>query len=143
MNRLLIILFSLGLLSSFGQGNSFKLTDKTIHEGQILKTTSIQFPFAQCGLTNPVSVFLDSLVDFLNRQPQMEIKIIRKEFSTPEISIHYHRCRCEQIKQFLVSKGIAESRIMTDGVTEIFDHRKDGDSSVTIPCTEIIITKVE
>ena len=130
----------LGISSVLGQSGSFRLSDRVIRQGQVFRTTGIHFSFAQCKLVDRAPVFLDSLLIFLKERPKVEIMIFRREFSSAEMSAHYHNCRCDQMKQYLISRGIEEFRLKTEGITEVIQDGAEVDIQKNT-YTEIIITK--
>jgi hypothetical protein len=124
MTRHLIIaiLFILTVLTSQAQDlKSFKLTDTKVDTGSVLKARNVFWKMAICSLSAESNPFLDSLVVFLNVNPNVRLKIIRKEIAQPEHSEHYSKCRAEDIKKYLVEKGIESTRLISEGYTLVSD----------------------
>lgn len=69
---------------------------------------------------NPVSyIYLDSLINLLNRDKKMEIYFEVYEHRNPESSASYLKLRAKSLKDYMVANGIDETRVTSEGISVV------------------------
>jgi outer membrane protein OmpA-like peptidoglycan-associated protein len=95
---------------------TFSLTDSLVAPGSIYRAAII-FDLAKATIRPESFPLLDSLVDFLNRHPNLVISI--SNHTDTRVSDAYSSClscnRARSISDYLISKGIAKERIIHKG----------------------------
>lgn len=113
-----LVFFSLTISSSFSQDTtSFKLNDTAVLPDKLYSSQLYFWNLQSCSLNPDQTATLDSLVSFLNANSNLGLHITRHEKVNARSSSNYCRCRAEEIKRYLVSKGVAENRLTTEGNT--------------------------
>ncbi len=113
------ILFTLLALLSFGlSSQTFSLSDSTLKKGDVLILDELPFDFNKDKIIKKAQPFLDSLVDFLVKHDSVNIEIGRHSDTRGNYQ-YYSRClscnRASNIARYLMSKGIAKSRLTHKG----------------------------
>ena len=89
---------------------------------EILSTTSIPtYPFDNVDLTKEQMAQLDTIAEILNKYDDIKLSIVGHTCKIGYKSINLKKGlkRAEQCKMYLVGKGIAENRIITDSKGEL------------------------
>lgn len=114
MKQLLIILVFLPFITN---SQSFKLTDSTFKTGDILICRELVFDFAKSTIRQESFQYLDSIVNFLNKNNNLIIEV--GNHTDNRGSDMYSTCltcnRAKAVVDYLISKGISKDRLSSMG----------------------------
>lgn len=107
----------------------FTLQDSIVSEGEIIRPNLI-YDLGKCTVRPMCYPWLDSLVTFLNGHPNVVIEIGNHSDTrgTDSYNMRLTACRSKSVADYLISKGIAASRVLYKGY---------GESQLIVPEAEI------
>lgn len=93
---------------------------KPVKVGDILKYDKLQFEQGKANITTEASYDLEDLVATLNMNPGMEIRIEgHTDISgNPKLNMELSEQRVEEVKYFIIDRGISKNRIETEAFGE-------------------------
>lgn len=120
--RQVFISIILSFSTLLATGQTFELTDTVFNEGDILRTYQTHFELGRWRLLEESFPFLDSVVDFMKTNENLEFLEIGYH-GTPckaTWSMCLSQKRAQQIVDYLIKKGIEPVRLWTKGYNDTF-----------------------
>jgi outer membrane protein OmpA-like peptidoglycan-associated protein len=110
-----------------GQTNTFGWNDKTFKLGQTRKIW-VQYELDRATLRNEpeIKMTLDTVVDFLKRNPTLKVEIDNYSIYYPEHSIRYSQPRAVTVADTLIKMGIDSTRLVPRGCGIMMERTKNG-----------------
>lgn len=98
-------------------GQLFQFSDNKVKIGDILRTHSIFWDVAKTTLRSESHLFLDSLVDFMKRKPNLgiEVGVHVDSRHSDSYSFRLDNKRAESVAKYLMLKGIKKHRVVAKG----------------------------
>jgi len=129
------LVFELGDVSNETEISLDLNLEPEIKKDKVIEFHNIYFDYGKATLKEESKEVLDRIVEVMNENPTLEIELSghTDSKSSAEFNMKLSQQRADAAKEYIVSKGIAESRIVAKGYgeTRLLNKCKDN-----VPCSE-------